>query len=92
MTVENVIETLNIETSDLYIIQEPPLIYRGITATLDDSTEIAISFERTPANHHDISKEKALETIKKLKIDGFAWKEKNGNGGIKGNRPIFWVE
>ncbi len=92
MTVEKVIEKLNIENSELFIIQEPPLIYRGINATLKDSTEIGISFKRTPANHNDISKENGLEIVKKLKITGFAWKKKNGESGIIGEQPKFWIE
>lgn len=92
MTVETVIEKLNIENSELFIIQEPPLIYRGINATLKDSTEISISFERIPANHNDISKEKGLEIVKKLKITGFAWKKKNGESGIIAEQPKFWIE
>lgn len=92
MTVENVIKTLKIETSDLYIIQEPPLIYRGINATINDSTEIGISFERTPANPDDISKEKGLEILKDLRINGFAWKIKNGESKVIGEKPKFWNE
>ena len=92
MTVEEVIGILDIKTSDLYIIQEPPLIYRGITATLNDSTEIGISFERTPANPDDISNEKGFEMVKDLKINGFAWKIKNGESKVIGEKPKFWNE
>jgi len=92
MTVEKVLEILNIEDADLYIVDEPPLIYRGIHATLKDSTEIAVSFKRTPANLDDISKENSLKLVKKLRIDGFAWKKKNGESEIIGQRPKFWIE
>jgi hypothetical protein len=92
MTVEEVVKILNIKNTDLYIIQEPPLIYRGINATLTDSTDIAISFERTPANPKDISKKTGIKIVSKLKIKGFAWKKKNGESKIIGDHPKFWIE
>ncbi|NOS92915.1 MAG: hypothetical protein HOP30_13405 [Cyclobacteriaceae bacterium] len=92
MTVNEVIGQLKINDSDLYIIQEPPLIYRGINAVVHDSIEIGISFERTPANPNNISKKKGLEIVKNLKINGFAWKIKNGEGKVIGERPKFWTE
>lgn len=92
MTVETVIKKLNIENSELHLIQEPPLIYRGIKATLKDSTLIEISFNRTPANYNDISKEKGLEIVSKLDIIGFAWKMKNGESGKIGKQTKFWIE
>ena len=90
MTVESVIKMLNTNTSDIHIIQEPPLIYRGIRATLNDTVEIGISFERTPANQDDISKEKGLEIVKPLKITGFVWKTTNGESTLIGDKPKFW--
>jgi len=92
MTVENVIKALKIETSDLYLIQEPPLIYRGINAKINDSIEIGITFERTPANPDDISNEKGLEIVNDLKINGFAWKIKNGESKVIGEIPKLWNE
>lgn len=92
MTVEEVIGKLNLEKSELILIQEPPLIYRGISAILKDSTKVAISFERTSANPNDISKENGMKTVSQLKINGFAWKKKNGKSEMIGNRPKFWNE
>lgn len=92
MTVEEVVKILNIKNANLHIIQEPPLIYRGINATLTDSTKIAISFERTPANPKDISEKTGMKIVSKLKIKGFAWKKKNGESKIIGEHPKFWIE
>ena len=92
MSVEEVVEILNISNKDLYIIQEPPLIYRAITATLKDSTEIGISFKRTLANPKDMSIETGMKLVGKLKINGFAWKNKNGVSKIIGEHPKFWIK
>ena len=92
MTVEEVVKILNIKNANLHIIQDPPLIYRGINTTLTDSTKIAISFERTPANPIDISEKTGMKIVSKLKIKGFAWKKKNGESKIIGEHPKFWIE
>jgi hypothetical protein len=92
MTVESVLEKLDIDISQLSFVQEPPFIYRAITATLKDSTEIGISFERTLANIDDLSKETGLSIVSKLKINGFAWKNPKGESKILGNRPQFWLD
>ena len=92
MSVEKVVEKLNLELNDLHIIQEPPLIFRGIHATLSDSTRIGISFERTYADPDNLSKDSIMKIIADLKIKGFAWKKANGEGKIIGTRPQFWID
>ncbi len=68
------------------------MIYRAITATLKDSTEIEISFKRTLANQKDMSIETGMKLLGKLKINGFAWKNKIGVSKIIGEHPKFWIK
>lgn len=86
LTIQEAVKKLEIDTSRAYVINEPPGIARGISATLGDTCEICLYVERT-AVMHDYRNRYAL--IEGKKIIGLSWKKpKTKKGKVIGE--VVW--
>lgn len=80
ITLKSAIEKLDIDTSQFYAFDEPPLILRGIIIDFSDSFDLELFVERTSVmDKPHLGLRQQYKYIEDKKIIGVSWIDKKTN-------------